>query len=122
MLGCAKRPITLTNAQGAKVQYVCTLSSRQGRLNNWLSTPELYRVLVLCLDAIPCELPRMPRDRDIEFIIDQLPGTTPIYEKPYRMAFEELVELTKQLLDHFEKKNHPPQCLPLGIDLDHVLD
>jgi hypothetical protein len=39
----------------------------------------------------------MPPDRDIEFIIDLVPGTSPIAKRPYRMAASELVELKKQL-------------------------
>jgi hypothetical protein len=41
------------------------------------------------------ELPGMPPDRDIEFIIDLLPGTPPISKRPYRMPVNELVELKK---------------------------
>ena len=43
------------------------------------------------------ELPGMPPDRDIEFVIDLVPGTTPIANRPYRMAASELAELKKQL-------------------------
>ena len=39
----------------------------------------------------------MPPDRDIEFVIDLVPGTSPIAKRPYRMAASELVELKKQL-------------------------
>ena len=45
----------------------------------------------------PEELPGMPSDRDIEFVIDLVPGTSPIAKRPYRMAASELVELKKQL-------------------------
>jgi hypothetical protein len=37
----------------------------------------------------------MPLDRDIEFIIELLPGMTPISKRPYRMPINELVELKK---------------------------
>jgi hypothetical protein len=36
-------------------------------------------------DVFPEELPGMPPDRDIEFIIELLPRTTPIAKRPYRM-------------------------------------
>ena len=48
-------------------------------------------------DVFPEELPGMPPDRDIEFVIDLVPGTSPIAKKPYRMAASELAELKKQL-------------------------
>jgi hypothetical protein len=41
----------------------------------------------------------MPSDRDIEFLIELLPGTPPISKRPYRMPANELVELKKQLAE-----------------------
>jgi len=43
-------------------------------------------------DVFPKELPKMPPDRDLEFIIDLIPGTAPIAKRPYRMAANELEE------------------------------
>ena len=37
-------------------------------------------------DVFPDVLQGMPPDRDIEFIIELLPGTTPIAKRPYRMG------------------------------------
>jgi hypothetical protein len=45
----------------------------------------------------------MPPDRDIEFIIELIPGTRPIAQRPYRMNPVELVELKKQLDDMLRK-------------------
>jgi hypothetical protein len=39
----------------------------------------------------------MPQDRDVEFLIDLLPGTDPIAKRPYPMSTDELKELKKQL-------------------------
>jgi hypothetical protein len=47
--------------------------------------------------VFPEELPGMPPDKDIEFVIDLIPGTSPIAKRPYRMAAPELAELKKQL-------------------------
>jgi hypothetical protein len=41
------------------------------------------------------ELPGMPPDRDVEFVIDILLGTVPIAKRPYRMSVDELKELKK---------------------------
>ena len=46
-------------------------------------------------DVFPKELPSMPPDRDVEFIIDLLPGTGPIAKRSYRMSVDELAELKK---------------------------
>jgi hypothetical protein len=40
-------------------------------------------------DVFPEELSGMPPDRDIEFIIELLPGTAPIAKRPYRMGVNE---------------------------------
>jgi hypothetical protein len=49
------------------------------------------------LDVFPEELSELPPDREIEFIIELLPGTTPISKRPYRMPINELEELKKQI-------------------------
>jgi hypothetical protein len=49
------------------------------------------------LDVFPEELSRMPPDGEVELVIDLLPGTAPIFKRPYRMSVEELKELKKQL-------------------------
>jgi hypothetical protein len=35
----------------------------------------------------------MPPDREVEFVIDLLPGTAPISKRPYKTFVEELKEL-----------------------------
>jgi hypothetical protein len=44
-------------------------------------------------NVFPEELSGMPPDRDVEFVIDLLPGTGPIAKRPYRMSVDELEEL-----------------------------
>jgi hypothetical protein len=41
-------------------------------------------------DVFPEELPGMPPERDVNFVIDLLPGIAPISKRPYRMLVEEL--------------------------------
>ena len=41
-------------------------------------------------DVFPKELSGMPPDRDIEFLIEMLPGTGPISKRPYRMPANDL--------------------------------
>ena len=43
-------------------------------------------------DVFPEDLPGMPPDRDIEFVIELQPGTAPISRRPYRMTPSELAE------------------------------
>jgi hypothetical protein len=51
------------------------------------------------LDVFPEELPGMPPDREVEFVIDLLPRTAPISKRPYKMSVEELKELKEQLTE-----------------------
>ena len=49
------------------------------------------------LDVFPKDLLGIPIDREIEFSINLLPGTSPLSKAPYRMAPTELKELKEQL-------------------------
>ena len=49
------------------------------------------------LDVFPEELKSLPPEREVEFVIDLLPGEVPISKTPYRMAPAELKELKEQL-------------------------
>ena len=44
-------------------------------------------------DVFPKELPGMPLDRDIEFLIELLPCIGPISKRPYRMPAQDLEEI-----------------------------
>ena len=50
----------------------------------------LPRVVCEYEDVFPDELPRLPLHRDVEFIIELHPGTSPISMTPHRMAPVEL--------------------------------
>jgi hypothetical protein len=43
-------------------------------------------------DVFPEDLPGMPLDRDVEFIIELQFGTTPISRRPYKMTPSELAK------------------------------
>jgi hypothetical protein len=57
------------------------------------------RVVRDFLDVFPEELLGMPPDREVEFVINLLPGTAPISKQSYMMSVEELKELKKQLTE-----------------------
>jgi hypothetical protein len=54
-------------------------------------------------DIFPEDLPRMPPDQDVEFVIELQPGTTPISRWPYKMTPKELAELKVQLNELLDK-------------------
>lgn len=48
-------------------------------------------------DVFLNELPSLPTDKEVDFAINLLQGTSPIFSPSYRMAPTELVELQRQL-------------------------
>jgi hypothetical protein len=47
--------------------------------------------------VFPNDLPGLPPDRDVEFVIELNPGTAPISRRAYRIPLKELAELKTQL-------------------------
>ena len=65
------------------------------------------------VDVFLEDLPRIPPNIEIYFVIDVLPGTAPISKASYRMAPSELKELKIQLQDLLDKGFiHPSFFLP----------
>ena len=54
-------------------------------------------------DVFPDELTRLPPHRDVDFVIELHPGTSPISITPHRMALVELQELKVQLQELLDK-------------------
>jgi hypothetical protein len=71
-------------------------------------------------DVFPKELPGMPPDREIEFLIELVPGTTPIFKGPYRMAANQLAELKEQLEELLDKGYIHPSASPWGAPIIFV--
>ncbi|XP_075091854.1 uncharacterized protein LOC142172004 [Nicotiana tabacum] len=81
-----------------------------------LWSPSLKDISTVCdFPAVfPDDIPGLPPERDIEFPIELIPGTTPISIAPYRMAPAELKELKAQLQKLLEKGFIRPSILPWG--------
>jgi hypothetical protein len=71
-------------------------------------------------DVFPEELPGMPPDREIEFVIELVPGTTPIFKRPYRIAADQLAELKEQLQELLDKGYIRPSASPWGAPIIFV--
>jgi hypothetical protein len=78
--------------------------------------PEIQDIPVVCefLDIFPEDLPGLPLERDVEFVIELKPSTAPISRRSYRMPLNELAELKTQLKDLLEKGFIQPVHL-LGV-------
>jgi hypothetical protein len=72
------------------------------------------------LDVFPDELPGMPPDHDIEFIIELLPGMAPIVKRPYKIGVDELEELKKQIKELQDKGFIRPSSSPWGAPVIFV--
>jgi len=68
-------------------------------------------------DVFPEDLSGLPPDREIEFSIDLLPGSSPISKAPYRMAPVELRELKAQLQELLDKGFIRPTVSPWGAHM-----
>jgi hypothetical protein len=93
MINCAKKAVRLTTSSGKEMEYVVEnlvidkAASNRVVLNHLDATPTMdVRTVSEFLDVFPEELPSMPPDREIEFVIELVPGTVPIFKRPYRMT------------------------------------
>jgi hypothetical protein len=102
VIQCAKKAVRLTKKDGTTIEFVATVQVDQASMLSQMKVTALEEILVVqeYPDVFPEELPCMPLDRNIEFLIELPPGTPPISKRPYRMPVNELVELKKQLDDH----------------------
>jgi hypothetical protein len=62
-------------------------------------------------------LPGIPPDHEIEFVIDLVLGTDPIFKRPYRMASNQLAELEEQLQELLDKGYIRPSASPWGAPI-----
>jgi hypothetical protein len=99
MINCAKKVVRLTPKSGKELKYVAEnlvtdkVASNRIVLNHLDATSTLdIKTVFEFLDVFPEELPGIPLDHEIEFVIELVPGT-PIFKRPYRMAANQLVEL-----------------------------
>jgi hypothetical protein len=97
IIQCTKKVVRLTKKDGTIVEFVAALQADQASMLSQMKVAALEETLVVqeYLDVFLEELPGMPLDRDIEFLIELLPRTAPISKRPYRMPVNELVELKK---------------------------
>jgi hypothetical protein len=109
----------LTPSSFKEVEYVAEnlvtdkVASNRIVLNYLDATSTLdIRTVSEFLDVSPKELPGMPSDHEIEFVIELVPGTAPIFKRPYRMAANQLAELKEQLQELLDKGYIHPSTSP----------
>jgi hypothetical protein len=116
VIQCARKAVKLTKKDETSVEFVAMVQSDpDGKLNHTKAIAlKDIRVVQDYHDVFLEELPAMPLDRDIEFLIELLPGTPPISKRPYRMPVNELVELKKQIAELQAKRFIRPSPSPWG--------
>jgi hypothetical protein len=116
VIQCARKVVKLTKKDGTLVEFVAMVQSGpDSKLNHTKAIAlEYIRVVQDFPDVFLKELPGMPPDRDIEFLIELLPGTPPISKRPYRMPLNELIELKKQIAELQAKGFIRPSSSPWG--------
>jgi hypothetical protein len=99
VIQCAKRSVLLTSPAGERIEFAVDPSPSTVSAVIQLNGTTLEDIRVVCdyPDAFPKELPGMPPDRGVEFVIDLLPGTAPISKRPYRMSSDQLQEFKAQI-------------------------
>jgi hypothetical protein len=127
LIDCAKKSVKMTTPEGKEMEFITEpVVTVKGVANcakvNQLDASQGSEVPVVneFPDVFPEELPRMPPDRDIEFVIDLKPGTTPIYRTPYMMATLELAELKEHTMEWLEKRFIHPSSSPWGAPVIFV--
>jgi hypothetical protein len=89
VISTSPRLVTLVHPDGTRVTFE-PMKSRDIPAMYSLHTKVISDVLVVCEfeDVFPEELPGLPPDRDVEFVINLVPGTAPIAR--VRIAWQKL--------------------------------
>jgi hypothetical protein len=114
LIDYAKKSVKLTTLDGKELGSVAEpIVTAKGVANrtkvNQLDASQGSEVLVVneFPNVFPKELPGMPPDWDIDFVIELKLGTAPIYKTPFRMTTPELAEL-KEHIEELLERIYPP--------------
>jgi hypothetical protein len=128
LIDCAKKSVKLTTPEGKEMKFVIepvvTIKCVANHVKvNQLDASQGSEVPVVneFPDVFHEELPGMPPNRGIEFVIELKPGTAPIYKTPYKMATLELAELKEHIKKLLEKGFFYPRSSPWGAPMIFVL-
>lgn len=114
VISCSPRYVEFTHPQG----HVIRCEPNHGKTVSVLCALEarsVEEVPIMCEypNVFLEELPGMPSDLDVEFVIDLLPGTGPIAKRPYRMSVNELRSL-RSSSGSYPRRGTSSRVRPLG--------
>jgi hypothetical protein len=128
LIDCARKSVKLTTPDGKELEFIAEpVVTTKGIANrvklNQLDASQGSEVPVVneFPDVFPEELPGMPPNQDIEFVIELKPGTVPIYKTPFRMTTLEVAELKEHIRELVEKGFIRPSSSPWGAPVIFVL-
>jgi hypothetical protein len=128
LIDCTKKVVKLTTPNGKELEYVVEPVVTAKEIANHAKINQLgasqgskVPMVNEFPDVFPEELLGMLPDRDIEFVIELKPGTTPIYKMPFRMTTPELAELKEHIRELLEKGFICPSSSPWGAPLIFIL-
>jgi hypothetical protein len=128
LIDYAQKAVRLTPSSGKELEYVAENLVMNKEASSRIVLNHLYaagtleiRVVSEYPDVFPEELPSMPLDREIEFVIQLVLGTAPIFKRPYRMTSNQLAELKEQLQELLDKGYICPSASPWGAPFIFVL-
>jgi hypothetical protein len=128
LIDCAKKYVKMTTPEGKEMVFIVEpMVTTKGVANctkvNQLDASQGSEVPVVneFPDVFPKVLSGMPPDRDIEFVIELKPGTSPIYKTPYRMAILELAKLKEHISAMALNSTHPERGTSLILYLGVVV-
>jgi hypothetical protein len=117
----------LRTSSGKEVEYVAENIVMDKAASNRIALNHLDAASTLDIrtvsefpDVFLEELPGMPPDREIEFVIELVPGTAPIFKRPYRLATNQLAELKEELQELLDKGYIRPSASPWGAPIIFV--
>jgi CRISPR/Cas system-associated protein Cas10 (large subunit of type III CRISPR-Cas system) len=127
MINCAKKAVKLTSSNSKEMEYVAENLVTDKATSNRVVLNQLdaastmdVRTVSEFPDVFLEELPGMPPDREIEFVIELVPGAAPIFMRPYRMTANQLAELKEQLQELLDKGYIHPSASPWGAPVIFV--
>jgi hypothetical protein len=127
LIDYAKKSVKPTTPNGKELEFVTEpVVATKGVANcakvNQLDASQGYEVPVVneFPNVFPEELPGMPPDRDIEFVIELKPGTALIYKTPFMMTTPELAKLKEHIKELLQKGFIRPSSYPWGVPVTFV--
>jgi hypothetical protein len=121
LIDYGKKSVKMTTPDGKEMEFVVELVvsakcvANRAEMNQLVACQgPVVPMVNEFSDVFPEELSGMPLDRDIELIIELMPGTTPIYKTPYRMATLEVAELKEHIKELLDKGFTSPSSSPWG--------